>query len=117
MKVREQFGRPIGSFQAIKHGWPTCCVEVEAARSARRTPRRALAAAHPTLAVGGLGEVVLLGGGLGRAPAESIQVHGGIGFTWEHDAHLYFKRAKARESLLGSPAWHRARLAAHVLDE
>ena len=110
-KVRRQFGRPIGSFQAIKHLCATLLVKVEAARSAAyyaaavadaKTDDLRMAAA---LAKSYCSEAFFL------CAAESIQIHGGIGFTWEHDAHLFFKRAKSTESLLGDPIHHRETLA------
>lgn len=81
-RSRMQSGRPIGSFQAVKHKCADVLIEVESARSA------AYAAA-----------------------AENIQIHGGIGFTWEHPAHLYFKRASSARLMFGDPAHHRERVA------
>ncbi|WP_326722413.1 acyl-CoA/acyl-ACP dehydrogenase [Streptomyces sp. NBC_00243] len=104
VRQREQFGRAIGSFQAVKHRLADVYVEVQAARSAAYY---AAWAAGTDAATGTGGERV---GGLAlaqalealrRAAAEGIQLHGGIGFTWEHDAHLYFKRAAGDESLFG----------------
>ncbi len=112
-KVREQFGRPIGSFQAIKHKCANLLLEVECGRSAvyhaseavagpgsrtRRWPRRS-----PTC---------YCSQAFTHAAKECIQIHGGIGYTWEHDAHLYLRRAKSSELLFGPPARQRARLAA-----
>ena len=110
-KVRKQFGRPIGSFQAIKHKCADMLTMVESARSA----------AFYASAVAGQGEVDLgevassakafCSDTFFHCAAENIQIHGGIGFTWEHPAHLYFKRAKASEVLLGEPSFHRERVA------
>ena len=94
---REQFGRPIGSFQAVKHRLADVYVEVQTARSAAYYA--AWAAAHGERA-GGLALAQALGA-LRTAAAEAIQFHGGLGFTWEHEAHLYFKRAAGDELLLG----------------
>ncbi|MFJ7019765.1 acyl-CoA dehydrogenase family protein [Streptomyces sp. NPDC101117] len=94
---REQFGRPIGSFQAVKHRLADVYVEVQAARSAAYYA--AWAAAHGERA-GGLALAQALRA-LRTAAAEAIQFHGGLGFTWEHEAHLYFKRAAGDELLLG----------------
>ncbi|MFF8613912.1 acyl-CoA dehydrogenase family protein [Streptomyces sp. NPDC015350] len=93
VKAREQFGRPIGSFQAVKHRLADLYVQVRAARSAAY-----YAAWDPT--AGGLALAQALEA-LRLTAAEAVQLHGGIGFTWEHEAHLYFKRAAAAELLLG----------------
>ncbi len=112
-KVRTQFNRPIGSFQAIKHRCADMLVDVESARSASLHASR-VAAARPTddeLAIaGGLAKAVGSDAFL-RCAGETIQVHGGIGFTWDHDAHLFFKRAKSSSQLLGAAAHHRDELA------
>ncbi len=115
VKVREQFGRPIGSFQAIKHRLADLYVLVESARRQRDAPARSPTSTRPR-GTGGHGQAYCAEA-YAAAAAETIQLHGGIGFTWEHEAHLHFKRAHAAAALFGSPAWHRARLAAHVLDE
>ncbi|GAB2754175.1 acyl-CoA dehydrogenase family protein [Streptomyces bullii] len=101
---REQFGRPIGSFQAVQHRLADVYVRLQAARSAAYYA--AWATAHTEERVGGLALAQALEA-LRTAAAEAIQVHGGIGFTWEHDAHLYLKRAAGDELLFG-PA-HRLR--------
>ncbi|GGP36380.1 acyl-CoA dehydrogenase family protein [Streptomyces melanogenes] len=103
VKEREQFGRPIGSFQAVKHRLADRYVQVQAARSAAY-----YAAWDPD--AGGLALAQALEA-LRGAAAEAIQLHGGIGFTWEHEAHLYFKRAAADELLFGSVPLLRARAA------
>jgi alkylation response protein AidB-like acyl-CoA dehydrogenase len=111
-KVRVQFGRAIGSFQSIKHKCADMLLQVESARSA----------AWYAGWVAGRGDWLELSAAAATAQAycsdayfhcaaESIQIHGGIGFTWEHDAHLYYRRAKSSESLLGNAAFHRARFA------
>ncbi|GAA2210118.1 acyl-CoA dehydrogenase family protein [Nonomuraea monospora] len=106
-KRRHQFGRPIGSFQAIKHKLADLLLVVESARSA------AGAASEDEVAAAVAGsyctEAYLMAAG------ENIQVHGGIGITWEHPAHRYFKRATSDAQLFGPPQGHRARLAAHAL--
>ena len=110
-RERIQFGRPIGSFQAIKHKCADMLVEVEAARSAAY---RALAAAEAgqadlpllaSVAKAYCSEAYL------QCATDNIQVHGGIGFTWEHPAHLYFRRAKSSELLFGDPTYHRGLVA------
>jgi len=113
-KVRQQFGRPIGSFQAIKHRCADLLLEVESLRSAVGYAAAAVAA--------GSGEVPVLASLLkayasdvySHVAGENIQIHGGIGFTWEHDAHLYLKRAKASELFLGDAGYHRERLATRI---
>ncbi|HVY95627.1 MAG TPA: acyl-CoA dehydrogenase family protein [Solirubrobacterales bacterium] len=101
LKERVQFGRPIGSFQALKHRCADLAAELEAARSTAYYAAWAVDGAPEELpALAPLARAVC-GEALYRVAAESIQLHGGIGFTWEHDAHLYFKRAKANELLAG----------------
>ncbi|WP_046732688.1 acyl-CoA dehydrogenase family protein [Streptomyces humi] len=97
VKQREQFGRPIGSFQAVKHRLADVYVAVRAARSAAYCA--AWATAHGER-VGGVALAQALEA-LRTAAGEGIQLHGGIGFTWEHEAHLYFKRAAGDELLFG----------------
>ncbi|MFF8016307.1 acyl-CoA dehydrogenase family protein [Streptomyces sp. NPDC007929] len=129
---REQFGRPVGSFQAVKHRLADAYVQVQAARSAAYYAAWS-AAAEATAATGVTasgttpaaeetpGALALAQAleALRRAAAEGIQLHGGIGFTWEHEAHLYFKRAAGDELLFGPV--HRLRAhaadAAHVFEE
>jgi alkylation response protein AidB-like acyl-CoA dehydrogenase len=112
-KVRTQFGRPIGSFQAIKHKCADLWIGLEAARTAadHATEVAARGDSDPELAVAASLAQAWCSELCFRASAENIQIHGGIGFTWEHDAHLYFRRAKSSEILLGDAAWHRERLA------
>ncbi|MCK9931612.1 acyl-CoA/acyl-ACP dehydrogenase [Frankia sp. Mgl5] len=115
-KDRLQFGRPIGSFQSVKHKCADMLVAVEGSKSvayhaaqvaagnsaAGNTDRLARAA---SMAKAYVGEAYF------SAAADNIQIHGGIGFTWEHSAHLYFKRAKTSELLFGDPVHHRGLLA------
>jgi alkylation response protein AidB-like acyl-CoA dehydrogenase len=113
-KIRHQFGRPIGSFQAIKHRCADLLLEVESLRSAVGYAAAAVAESPAEVPV-----VAALVKGLAsdtyfHVAAENIQIHGGIGFTWEHDAHLYFKRAKASELFLGDASYHRERLASRI---
>ncbi|MER5184960.1 acyl-CoA dehydrogenase family protein [Streptomyces sp. NPDC002896] len=114
-KVRVQFGRPIGSFQAVKHKCADMLLKVEAARSAAYHAM-SVAAEGADQGAGGLPVSAALAAAycadaFTHAAKENIQIHGGIGYTWEHDAHLYLKRAKSSEQLFGSPATHRGRLA------
>jgi len=116
-KVRHQFGRAIGSFQAVKHMCADMLLEVESARSA---------AYHAAWqAADGAADLPLVAS-LAKAycseayfhvAASNIQVHGGIGFTWEHDAHLYYRRAKSAEVMLGTPASHREFVAGLLLKD
>jgi alkylation response protein AidB-like acyl-CoA dehydrogenase len=110
-KTRVQFGRPIGSFQAIKHKCADMLVAVEMARSAALAAAAAAAANRPDArALASLAKATCSESFV-RCATDTIQVHGGIGFTWEHPAHLYYKRARSGEVLLGSPAHHRDLLA------
>jgi alkylation response protein AidB-like acyl-CoA dehydrogenase len=111
LKVREQFGRPIGSFQAIKHRCADMLVELESARSAAAYASAAIAAGADDAPLAASIAKVYCSQAFYHIAAESIQMHGGIGFTWEHAAHLYFKRAKSAEVLFGSPSAHRERIA------
>jgi alkylation response protein AidB-like acyl-CoA dehydrogenase len=113
-KQRVQFGRPIGSFQAVKHRLADMMVLVEAGKSAAwyaacvadENPGELLEAA--ALAKAACCEAFV------SCAGNAIQLHGGIGFTWEHDAQLFFKRARSTATLLGSPAWQREVLAAQI---
>jgi len=110
-KVRVQFGRPIGSFQAVKHKCADMLLQVEAARSAAYHAMSVAAGEPGELPVSAALAAAYCGSAFTHAAKENIQIHGGIGYTWEHDAQLYLKRAKSSEQLFGSPAAHRARLA------
>ena len=113
-KVRVQFGRPIGSFQAIKHKCADMLLEVESAKSAAYYASWAAAEDSDELPVVASLAKAYCSEAYFHAAAENIQIHGGIGFTWEHDAHLYFKRAKSSELLLGDPTYHRELLAQRI---
>ncbi len=105
--TRVQFGRTIGSFQAIKHKCADLLLDVELAKSAAYCAAEAAAADDPEFsALAALSKAVAADTYV-KAAAQTIQIHGGIGFTWENDTHLYFKRAKSSEALFGQPAWHR----------
>jgi alkylation response protein AidB-like acyl-CoA dehydrogenase len=106
-KLRHQFGRPIGAFQAIKHKLADMAFDVERMDSVVRHAATAVASDSPDLPAIASVAKVFCSEAFFRVAAETIQVHGGIGFTWEHPAHLYFRRAKSSEYLLGSPAQHR----------
>jgi alkylation response protein AidB-like acyl-CoA dehydrogenase len=113
-KVREQFGKPIGSFQAIKHAWTELLLQVESARAAAQFGAWAADHAPEELPVAASMAKAHCSEAYAKVTAESIQLHGGIGFTWEHRTHLYFKRAKSSEILLGAPAAHREQLVARL---
>ncbi|MEV6876856.1 acyl-CoA dehydrogenase family protein [Amycolatopsis sp. NPDC051128] len=112
--VRQQFGRPIGSFQAIKHKCATMLVEVEAARSAVYYALWAAATDAPGLAATASLTKAFCSDAYLLTAGENIQIHGGIGYTWEHPAHLYFKRAKNTALFLGDPDFHREQLARRI---
>jgi alkylation response protein AidB-like acyl-CoA dehydrogenase len=106
-KTRIQFGVPIGSFQAIKHLCADALVSVESATSVAQHAAWVAARDPDDLELTSLFAAAYCSSAYTRAAELNIQVHGGIGFTWEHSAHLYFKRAKASELLFGSPREHR----------
>jgi alkylation response protein AidB-like acyl-CoA dehydrogenase len=110
-KVREQFGRPIGSFQAVKHKCANMLLEVECGRSAVYHASAALAEGQPDASIAATLAYAYCSRAFTSAAKECIQIHGGIGYTWEHDAHLYLRRAKSSELLFGPPGRQRARLA------
>lgn len=110
-KVRVQFGKPIGSFQAIKHKCADMLLEVESARSAAYYAASVLDDGSADADLASALAQAHCSAAYTRVAGENIQIHGGIGFTWEHPAHLYFKRAKTSEMLFGDPATHRERLA------
>jgi len=114
-KVRHQFGRPIGGFQAIKHKCADMYVAVESARSAVMNAAAVADESPQDLPAAAALAAAYCGEAFFQAAGETIQIHGGIGFTWEHDAHLYFKRAKSGQTLLRTPAAHREALAGLVL--
>jgi alkylation response protein AidB-like acyl-CoA dehydrogenase len=110
-KEREQFGRPIGAYQAVSHGCAQMLLEVEGARST--TLYAAWALDHEPESgplAASMAKAYASDAGW-RVPAASLQVHGGIGFTWEHDLHLWLKRGKANAYLWGDARAHRARVA------
>ena len=113
-KVRHQFGRPIGSFQGLKHRLADLLLEVESLRSAVAYAASAVAEGSPEVPVLAPLVKAYASDTYFHVTAEAIQMHGGIGFTWEHDAHLYFKRAKSSELFLGDASYHRERLAARI---
>jgi alkylation response protein AidB-like acyl-CoA dehydrogenase len=110
-KNRVQFGRPIGSFQAIKHKCADMLLDVESAKSAAYYAAWAAQERNDELPIAASLAKSFCSEAYFHCAAENIQIHGGICFTWEHHAHLYFKRAKSSELFLGDPAYHRELLA------
>ena len=113
VKERMQFGRPIGSFQAVKHRLADMMIEVEAAKSAAWYAATVAQERPEELAEAAAIAKSYCCDAFFDCAANAIQLHGGVGFTWEHEAHLYFKRARATATLLGTPAWQRERLVRH----
>jgi alkylation response protein AidB-like acyl-CoA dehydrogenase len=113
-KVRVQFGRPIGSFQAIKHKCADMLLEVESAKSAAYYAMWCASEMNDELPQVASLAKAYCSEAYFHATAENIQIHGGIGFTWEHPAHLYFKRAKSSELMFGDPTHHRELLAQRI---
>jgi alkylation response protein AidB-like acyl-CoA dehydrogenase len=110
-KLREQFGRPIGSFQAIKHKCASMLVAVESMKSAAYYGLWAVVSGDSELPVVASIAKLCCSDGYSLVAGENIQIHGGIGFTWEHPAQLYFKRARSSRVLLGGPDYHREMIA------
>ena len=115
-KIREQFGRPIGSFQAIQHKCANMLVQVESAKSATYYAAWAVAHDTPDVPLAAAMAKAYCSDAYRQVSAEGIQVHGGIGFTWEHDLHIYFKRAKGSEVTFGDATWNRELVARYTLD-
>jgi alkylation response protein AidB-like acyl-CoA dehydrogenase len=116
-KLRMQFGRPIGGFQAIKHMCADMLLEVESARSAAYYAAWAVAGESAELPLVSSLAKAYCSEAYFQAAADNIQIHGGIGFTWEHDAHLYYRRAKSAELMLGTPSEHREIAATYLIDQ
>jgi alkylation response protein AidB-like acyl-CoA dehydrogenase len=116
-KDRQQFGRPIGSYQAVSHRCAQMLLETENARSAVYGAAWAADAAPESLPTAASMAKAYASDAGWRVPDASIQVHGGIGFTWEHDLHFFLKRGKANAAMFGDARWHRDRVADAVLAE
>jgi alkylation response protein AidB-like acyl-CoA dehydrogenase len=106
-KVRVQFGRPIGSFQAVQHKCANMMIDVEGAKSAAYYASWAVSNEVAEASLAAALAKAAASDGFRRVSAEGIQLHGGIGFTWDHDMHLYFKRAKSSEFTFGDANWNR----------
>ncbi len=113
-KTREQFGVPIGSFQAVKHRLADAYLALEAARAAVLVAGAAIDEDDPRRRVAASTAKALAGDAAGILTREGIQLLGGLGFTWEHDMHLFVKRAVASSALLGTAETHRQRVAALI---
>jgi alkylation response protein AidB-like acyl-CoA dehydrogenase len=114
-KERQQFGRPIGSYQAVSHRCAQMLLETEGARSATYYAAWAADASPEDLPLAASMAKAYASDAGWRVPNESLQVHGGIGFTWEHDLHLWLKRAKVDSAMFGDAHWHRERIADAIL--
>jgi alkylation response protein AidB-like acyl-CoA dehydrogenase len=111
-KDRVQFGRPIGSFQAVKHRCADMLVDVEGMRSTAYWAAWCIGAGDPDASVAASTAKIWCSDASKRVMASALQVHGGIGFTWEHDLHLFLKRAQLDQLTFGDASYHRERLAA-----
>jgi len=109
-KVREQFGQPIGSFQAIRHKCSEMLLEVENSHSAVYYAAWAQDAKAEDQELAASVAKAYVADASRKVCGEAIQVHGGIGFTWEYDLHIYFKRAKALEAMYGDVDYHREQI-------
>jgi alkylation response protein AidB-like acyl-CoA dehydrogenase len=116
-KDRQQFGRPIGSYQAVSHRCAQMLLETENSRSAVYGAAWAADAEPESLPLAASMAKAYASDAGWRVPDASIQVHGGIGFTWEHDLHFFLKRGKANAAMFGDARWHRERVADAVLAE
>jgi len=115
-KQRYQFGRPIGSFQAIKHMLADRFVQLDAARLLVEWAGMAIDDGRPAARAAARTALAAASAAAEAAAADALQAHGGIGFTWEHPSHVFLKRARARRSLLGSPAQQLDTLAGHIFE-
>ncbi|HEV8182832.1 MAG TPA: acyl-CoA dehydrogenase family protein [Candidatus Angelobacter sp.] len=115
-KTRKQFGKPIGIFQAVQHLCADMYLETESSRSATYYAAWALEENIPDAAAAVSVAKIYASDASRNVGNHGIQVHGGMGFTWENDIHLYYRRAKASETMLGDAAFHRERIARLVID-
>jgi hypothetical protein len=110
-KERKQFDTPIGAFQAIQHKLADLALSLERATAAVQYASMTVDAAHPDRTRAGHVAKAAAGDAARRCAKDGIQIHGGIGYTWEHDLHLFIRRATASEYLLGPTSWHHDRIA------
>jgi alkylation response protein AidB-like acyl-CoA dehydrogenase len=115
-KTRKQFGKPIGQFQAVQHQCADMYLETESARSAVYYAAWALEEKAPDASVAAAIAKIYASDASRTVGNRGIQVHGGMGFTWENDLHLYYRRAKSSETMLGDATFHREQLARLVID-
>jgi alkylation response protein AidB-like acyl-CoA dehydrogenase len=115
-KTRKQFGKPIGSFQAVQHMCADMYLEIESARSSAYYAAWALEENAPDASTAVSIAKMYASDASRTVGNRGIQVHGGMGFTWENDLHLYYRRAKASETMLGDATFHRERIARMVFD-
>ncbi len=113
-KVREQFGKPIGAFQAIQHKCANMLVEVESSKSITYYAAWAVANDVDEAPLAAAMAKAYCSDAYRHVAGEGIQIHGGIGFTWEHDMHIYFKRAKSSEVTFGDATWNRELVAQRI---
>lgn len=109
-KIRVQFGRPIAALQSMKHKQADMLIDVELAKSAAYFAAASAQEDDNTIAATASAAKAAASEAYMRTAIHAVQIHGGIGFTWENDTHLWFKRAKSSEVFLGDPTWHRERL-------
>lgn len=114
-KTRQQFGRPIGAFQAVQHKLADMFVMLESARSAVFYAAWAIDNGEPDAHSSACLAKAYCSEAFSKIAGEGIQIHGGMGFTWEADLHLYYKRAKASEAAFGDPAWNREQAARSII--
>jgi alkylation response protein AidB-like acyl-CoA dehydrogenase len=115
-KTREQFGQPIGTFQAIQHKCADMLVALEGAKSATYAAAWALQENEPDAPTAAAMAKAFTSDAFAKIAGEGIQIHGGLGFTWEQDLHLYYKRAKLDERLFGDGSWNREIVARGLVD-
>jgi alkylation response protein AidB-like acyl-CoA dehydrogenase len=115
-KTRKQFGKPIGMFQAVQHQCADMYLETESARSAAYYAAWALEENVPDAATAVSIAKMYASDASRTVGNRGIQIHGGMGFTWENDLHLYYRRAKASETAFGDATFHRERIARFVID-
>jgi alkylation response protein AidB-like acyl-CoA dehydrogenase len=116
-KTRQQFGRPIGSFQAIQHQCADMLLMTESARSAVYHAAWTVSEGSPAAGTAVAIAKAYCSDAFREVCNRGVQIHGGIGFTWEHNLHLYYKRSKASEVMFGDAAFHRERIARVVIDQ
>jgi alkylation response protein AidB-like acyl-CoA dehydrogenase len=116
-KARVQFGKPIGSFQAVKHRLADALVDVEGMRSSVYYAAWCIASGEQGASLAASAAKAWCSDAARRVMASGLQVHGGIGFTWEHDLHLYVKRSQLDQSSWGDAVFHRERIASLLTDQ